>query len=67
MTNATTYDRIMMQYAANLLTDNQIESRVERAINALDARLMKNELTQEEYDEEVSIVDKWAQQQYDAR
>jgi hypothetical protein len=50
----------------NKLTENQIERRVERAMDSLDARLMANNLSQVEYDREVSILDKWATYHYDA-
>lgn len=49
------------------LSQEQIERKVERSMNSLDARLMAGKLSQAEYDREVSILDKWAQQQYDAR
>jgi hypothetical protein len=48
-----------------VLTENQIESIVERQINKLDAQLMSGKLTQSEYDHEVMIVDKWASQQHE--
>ena len=46
----------------------QIELKVERAMDRLDKRFMSdaNTMTQAEYDHEVVIIDKWAQQQYDA-
>jgi hypothetical protein len=47
------------------MTENQIEIIVERAIDKLDARLMQSKITQSEYDYEVSIIDKWANQQYE--
>ena len=47
------------------MTENQIEIIVERAIDKLDARLMQSKITQSEYDYEVSIIDKWATQQYE--
>ena len=47
------------------MTENQIEIIVERAIDKLDARLMQSKITQSEYDYEVSIIDKWASQQYE--
>jgi hypothetical protein len=50
-----------------ILTEDQIERLVERAMNKLDARLMGGTLSQADYDHEVMILDKWAQQQYDAR
>ena len=46
------------------LTEDQIERRAEAAIDRLDRQLMRHEITQEEYDREVSIVDSWAIQQY---
>jgi hypothetical protein len=47
------------------MTENQIEIIVERAIDKLDARLMQSKISQSEYDYEVSIIDKWATQQYE--
>lgn len=49
----------------NMLTEDQIERRVERVMDTLDYRLLNGELSQSDYDREVSILDKWAQQQYD--
>jgi len=46
------------------MTETDIEIIVERAIDKLDARLMQSKITQAEYDYEVCIVDKWAEQQY---
>ena len=46
------------------MTETDIEIIVERAIDRLDARLMQSKITQAEYDYEVYIVDKWAEQQY---
>ena len=46
------------------MTETDIEIIVERAIDRLDARLMQSKITQAEYDYEVCIVDKWAEQQY---
>ena len=46
------------------MTENQIELLVERAIDKLDKQLMQGKITQAEYDYEVSIIDKWAEQQY---
>jgi hypothetical protein len=48
------------------MNEYQIELRVERATDRLDLRLMNGSLSQAEYDREISILDKWAQQQYDA-
>ncbi len=49
------------------LTTEQIERRAERAMDRLDRGLMTGIMTQAEYDREVSILDKWAQAQYDAQ
>lgn len=46
------------------MNETQIENLVERAIDKLDAQLMQGKIHQVEYDYEVSIVDKWAEQQY---
>jgi hypothetical protein len=47
------------------LTENEIELRVERAMDKLDTLLMNNKLSQSDYDHQVSLLDKWAQAQYD--
>lgn len=47
------------------LSENQIETLVERQIDKLDKNLLSGALTQSEYDHEIMIVDKWASQQYD--
>lgn len=43
-----------------ILTEEEIERIVEKHINALDRRLMNNDMTQKEYEEAVVIIDKWA-------
>lgn len=45
------------------MTEDQIERKMEFAMDRLDARLMSNRLSQAEYDHEVMILDKWAMQQ----
>lgn len=45
------------------LTEDRIERRVERATDALDARLIAGRLTQEEYDREIKALDQWATEQ----
>ena len=47
------------------MSESEIEIIVERAIDKLDARLMQSKISQSEYDSEVSIIDKWATQQYE--
>ena len=46
------------------LTEQEIETRAERAIDRLDARFMRGELTREQYDREIGIIDAWTIQQY---
>ena len=47
------------------LTEEQIETRVERAIDRLDRHLLSNQITQEQYDRDIVSIDKWASQQYE--
>lgn len=49
------------------MDEYQIEMRVEKATDRLDKRFMSdaNTMTQEEYDNEIKILGRWAQQQYD--
>lgn len=46
------------------LTEDQIENIVEKAIDRLDNQLLTGKITPIEYENEVSIVDKWSIQQY---
>lgn len=48
----------------NRMTESEIEYRVEKMIDDLDANLMMNSITQEEYDREITKIDQWANQQY---
>lgn len=48
------------------LTEEQIETIIERQMDKLDNKLMSGKLTQAEYDHEVMVMDKWAQQQHNA-
>ena len=48
-----------------LLTESQIEMRVEWAIDRLDRHLLTNQITQEQYDRDIVAIDKWASQQYE--
>ena len=48
-----------------ILTEDQIEIRVERAIDRLDRHLLSNQITQEQYDRDIVAIDKWASQQYE--
>jgi hypothetical protein len=43
-----------------LFSEEQIERKVERAIDRLDAALMSGKLTQAEYDVRVKSVNEWA-------
>jgi hypothetical protein len=44
--------------------EQRIEEQVERMFNRLDARLMRNELTQAQYDREADKIGKWSEEQY---
>jgi len=46
------------------LTEQQIERKVESAIDRLDRHLLSNQITQEQYDRDILSIDKWAEQQY---
>lgn len=46
------------------MTEIQIENEVERKINTLDRQLLSGKLSQDQYDQEVAKVDKWANRQY---
>lgn len=46
------------------MTEEQIESRVEYQMNALDRSFMAGRCTQEEYDASVKQLNQWAEQQY---
>jgi len=46
------------------LTEEQIERRVERMIDRVDARLMNGSLTQEAYDVAIEFVNEWAEREY---
>ena len=46
------------------LTEEQIERKVELAIDRLDRHLLSNQITQEQYDRDIVSIDKWAEQQY---
>jgi hypothetical protein len=48
------------------MTTEQIERRVEKTTDRIDARFMNGELSQEQYDAEMKALDTWATQQYDA-
>ena len=51
-----------MDYQA--LTEEQIERKVESAIDRLDRHLLSNQITQEQSDRDIVSIDKWAEQQY---
>ena len=48
------------------LTDERINARFERKMDQLDARLIANTLTQQDYDAAVRELDAWAEEQYNA-
>ena len=47
------------------LTEDQIERRVQCAIDRLDRHLLSNQITQDQYDRDIVAIDKWASQQYE--
>jgi hypothetical protein len=50
------------------MTEDQIERRVERMVDDLDARYMRsNSMTAQEYERQSKAIDTWAKQQYQAR
>lgn len=49
----------------DILTENQIDTRVERAADCLDRQFMTNQITQEQYDKDIVSINKWASQQYE--
>jgi hypothetical protein len=51
----------------NRLTEEQVERKVERLTDRWDAQLMAGHISQRQYDEEMSRVAKWADQQYQYR
>lgn len=46
------------------MTEDQIERAAERKFNALDARLMRGDLRQDEYDAESLRISEWCEKQY---
>ena len=46
------------------MTENEIERRVQVAIDGLDRHLLTNQINQEQYDRNIVAIDKWASQQY---
>lgn len=46
------------------MSEEQIERRVERRVDALDARFMAGLLSQSEYDAEMARIHKWASEAY---
>jgi hypothetical protein len=53
----------MIDLTKKPLTEDQIEQHVERAMNRLDRQFLAGTLSQQEYDREVLILDRWAYQQ----
>jgi hypothetical protein len=48
----------------DLLSETEIETLAERAMDKLDKQLMSNQIDQAQYDREIVSLDKWAEQQY---
>lgn len=53
----------MITLAKQPLTEDQIEQHVERAMSRLDRQFLAGTISQQEYDREVLILDRWAYQQ----
>ena len=49
------------------MSEDQIERAVERRVDAIDARFMRGEMTQAEYNAAMREVDAWADAQHAAR
>ena len=49
------------------MNTEQIERRVEKRTDRIDARFMNGELSQEQYDAEMKALSAWADEQYDKR
>lgn len=50
-----------------ILTEDQIERAVERAMNKLDGHFMRGEIDQATYDADVKHLDAWAKGEYARR
>lgn len=46
------------------MTEEQIERCVEREIDKLDARFMRSDMSQAEYEGNYRLIDRWARYQY---
>lgn len=44
------------------MTEDQIERTVERVMDALDARFLKGEISEEQYSSEIEALDLWAEE-----
>ena len=49
----------------NALTEQQIEFRVECMMNRIDHMFRVGDISEEEYDQRVMLLDKWASEQYE--
>jgi hypothetical protein len=52
-------------YQYRPLSEEQIERKVSAQIDRLDRHLLSNQITQEQYDRDIMLLDKWATQQYE--
>lgn len=48
-----------------MMTEEQIERRVELATDSIDRRYMNTDMTTAEYEVEMGKLNEWAEQQYD--
>lgn len=46
------------------MTEDQIERAVERMIDKADKKFLSGEMTDTEYDMEISIINRWSKEEY---
>lgn len=46
------------------MTEHEIELKVERMVDRLDARFMRGDMTQAEYDAKMREINQWAEEEY---
>lgn len=49
------------------MSEQEIESRVERMVDRLDAKYMRGELSDAEYRSEMERINQWAEEEYGKR
>lgn len=46
------------------MTEEEIERKVEKTIDKLDKRYLSGEITREQYESEMVLISRWAEEQY---